>query len=280
MPSLLITDLDNTLYDWVTFFAQSFRALVDVLVRDLGVDREKLLDEFKTIHQAHGDSEYPFAALELPSVQAKFGHQSREMLKLAIDEAFHEFNRVRKKQLKLYESVESTLMSLRKADVIIVGHTEAMAVNAWFRLKRLGISAYFRRLYALESRLGKEFAGPDKLLDEDFIRLVPRTERKPNPRLVYDICDREGVKRERTWYVGDSLTRDIAMARAAGVHAVWAKYGTVYDKGLWESLVRITHWTDEDVARELELRKVFEKVQPDFVIDSFAGILPLMAVDA
>lgn len=277
---LLITDLDNTLYDWVTFFAQSFQALVDVLVEDLGVERERLLDEFKAIHQAHGDSEYPFAALELPSVQAKFGKLDREGLRVAVDRAFHAFNRARKQHLRLYDCVGSTLSALRKADVVIVGHTEAMAVNASFRLKHLGIAQHFRRLYALEGRLSSDFVKPpDDLLDENFIRLVPRSERKPNPRLVHDICERENVTRERTWYVGDSLTRDMGMAKAAGVHAVWAKYGTQYDRGLWSSLVRITHWTDEDVTREVELRNALEGIRPDHVIDSFGEILPLMGID-
>jgi phosphoglycolate phosphatase-like HAD superfamily hydrolase len=278
MP-LLITDLDNTLYDWVTFFARSFRALVDVLVEDLGVDQEKLLNEFKAIHQAHGDSEYPFAALELPSVQTRFGKEGPAGLRLAIDRAFHAFNRARKDHLKLYESVERTLVTLRNADVIIVGHTEAMAVNASFRLKHLGIASYFRRLYALEGRLSSDFVHPpDKPFDENFIRLVPRAERKPNPRLVHDICEREGCKLDQTWYVGDSLTRDIGMAKAAGVHAVWARYGTHYDRRLWDSLVRITHWTDDDVVREAELRKALEGVQPDFTINSFNEILPIMGL--
>lgn len=275
MP-LLITDLDNTLYDWVTFFARSFRVLVDVLIEDLGVNREELLDEFKTIHQAHGDSEYPFAALELPSVRAKYGDRSAEDLRMAIDHAFHAFNRARKSHLKLYDSVESTLAALNNAGVIIIGHTEAMAVNASFRLKHLKIAHFFRRLYALE---GRNFARrPDELLNVDFIRLVPREDRKPNPRLVHDICELERVRLEQTWYVGDSLTRDVAMAKAAGVRAVWAKYGTHYDRDLWNNLVRITHWTEEDVAREAELRKAFDSVQPDFTINSFAEILPLMGI--
>lgn len=60
------------------------------------------------------------------------------------------------------------------------------------------------------------------------------------------------MKIEHTWYVSDSLTRDMSMAKAAGVHAVRAKYGTRYDRDLWLDLVWITHWTDEDVAREAE----------------------------
>jgi len=46
---LLITDLDNTLYDWITYFANSFRAMVKDLATTLDVEEDllfpiKLLD--------------------------------------------------------------------------------------------------------------------------------------------------------------------------------------------------------------------------------------------
>jgi phosphoglycolate phosphatase-like HAD superfamily hydrolase len=279
--SLLITDLDNTLYDWVTYYALAFRALVDVLVEDLEVDREELLDEFKAVHQRHGDSEYPFAIFELPSVKRRFPHLKGDELRAALGRAFRAFEATREEHLRLYPAVASTLAALRQAGVQIVAHTEAMAENAYFRLRHLSISARFSALYALEGRLtGRDHLSPAAVaaLTEGFIQLVPRTERKPNPRLILDICSREGVRKEDAWYVGDSLTRDVSMAKTAGVKAVWARYGTWYDRGLWDSLVRITHWTDEDVARETELRRELSSVQPDWTIDSFAELTGLLSV--
>lgn len=96
---------------------------------------------------------------------------------------------------------------------------------------------------------------------------MPRTERKPNARLLLDICEREGVQPRDACYVGDSLTRDISMAKRAGVTAVWARYGLSYDPSLWELLVRVTHWTPEDVAREAELNLQVGGVQPDHMIE-------------
>jgi FMN phosphatase YigB (HAD superfamily) len=78
--------------------------------------------------------------------------------------------------------------------------------------------------------------------------------------------------------VGDSLVRDVSMAKAAGVHAVWARYGLQYDRALWEILVRVTHWTDEDVRREEELRRLTKDVQPDYTIDDFGELLALIGI--
>ena len=73
MPKkLLITDLDNTLYDWVTFFTSSFRGMIEELTKLLDVDEEILFAEFRAVHQKYGNSEQPFAVLELPSVLQKY----------------------------------------------------------------------------------------------------------------------------------------------------------------------------------------------------------------
>jgi phosphoglycolate phosphatase len=68
------------------------------------------------------------------------------------------------------------------------------------------------------------------------------------------------------------------MAKEAGVKAVWARYGTSYDPELWNVLVRVTHWTRDDVLREARLKESAKGVQPDAIIDSFADILPIVRV--
>ena len=275
---LLITDLDNTLYDWVTFFVKAFQGMVDELSILLGVDQEQLLTEFKALHQLCGSSEQPFTALDLPSVRKKFPGASRQHLLRELDKPLHAFNRLRKQHLRLYDCVAETLQVLCRSGVTVVGHTESSAENAFFRLQKLGIAGYFQRLYVLESSYpGHPDPERAALLSppDEFIETVPRSEKKPNPALLLDICRQERVDPEDSWYVGDSLTRDISMARMAGVTAVWARYGTQYDRELWNILVKVTHWSPEDVAREAELRKQFEHVQPDYVIDSFNEILSI-----
>jgi FMN phosphatase YigB (HAD superfamily) len=277
--ALLITDLDNTLYDWVTFFAKAFQGMVEELSELLDTDREQLYSEFKALNQSYGTSEQPFTALELPSVRHRFGDLSRRELMRKLDVPLHAFNRLRTQHLRLYPLVAETLRALSDRGVILVGHTESSAENALFRLQKLGIERCFKHLYVLES----SYAGhpdPERALalapPPDFIRAVPPSERKPNPNLLRDICHREGVNPRDACYVGDSLTRDVGMAKAAGVTAVWARYGTCYDKDLWKVLVRVTHWTDEDVRREEELKKEYHGIAPDFTIDSFGEILQLL----
>jgi len=279
---LLITDLDNTLYDWVTYFAKSFNAMVKDLALQLSVSEEKLLEEFKTVHQRYGNSEHPFAMFELPSVQSAFPNASRGELLLKLESPLSAFKRAREEHLRLYEGVAETLERLKNEGLIIVAHTEAVAVHAYYRLLRLNVLSCFRHIYALEGNVEPHpdpARGAELMPPPDLIREIPRSERKPNPELLRDICNREGVSVEDTFYVGDSLTRDVSMAKTAGVTAIWAKYGTRYDPRLWDSLVRVTHWTEDDVAREASLRENMETILPDYTIESFAELLDIVQAD-
>jgi phosphoglycolate phosphatase len=273
-PKLLITDLDNTLYDWVTFFTASFRSMVEELSVLIQVQEESILNEFKTVHQRYGNSEQPYAVLELPSIQNRFHSQTRDEVLRQIDPALHRFNSVRKRTLALYDGVIETLGELREAGVKIVGHTEAIVANSHWRLQALAIENYFSRLYTLEGKDAIHTSPNRRWIDppKGFVVVVPREERKPNPRLLMDICQREGVDLTSTYYLGDSLVRDVAMAKQAGVTAIWARYGTKYDPDCWTYLVKITHWTDEDVNREKDLKVKYGAVTPDYTIDSFSEL--------
>src|SRR6185503_8179782 len=126
--------------------------------------------------------------------------------------------------------------------VVVVGHTEAIAELAYYRLQMLGILPFFTHLYALDGELEPH---PDPNRDSEqfrpqagLITFVPKEERKPNPALLQDICSNEGFPFSDGCYVGDSLVRDVAMAKRAGLTAVWARYGTNYPADLWQAVVR------------------------------------------
>src|SRR5690349_5386677 len=67
--TVLITDLDNTLFDWVELWFQCFSPMLDSIVGISGIPREKLIPEIATVHQRHGTSEYSFLIDEVPSLQ-------------------------------------------------------------------------------------------------------------------------------------------------------------------------------------------------------------------
>ena len=48
---------------------------------------------------------------------------------------------------------------------------------------------------------------------------------------------------------------------------MWAKCGTTYDPASWRMLVRITHWTADDVARAQQAQETYGATEPDIVLN-------------
>jgi phosphoglycolate phosphatase len=241
----------------------------------MSVPQEVLLDELKAVHQRHHDSEHPFALLETPSAQ-RLGKVSHVELTEFLDPAFHAFNRVRKQNLRLYDGVFETLECVSQMPVPIVAYTDARVINCLFRLNQLKIRSFFSRLYA-PSHVAKEI--DDATMKDDFVHLLSAKDRKPNPQTLLDICSDYSVAPSSAVYVGDSLVRDVYMARRAGLHSAWAKFGTLYDKSLWPKLVRVTHWTEADVERENSLREQAKGIEPERTLNNFAELLKFYEFD-
>lgn len=268
---LIVTDLDNTLYDWVSWFVPAFYAMSERAAEILDVDHETLLDELRVVHRHHGSSEHPFSLLETATVRMRLNGMSNSAQREHLDEAFYRFNSVRKHTLKLYGSVSATLEALTNHGIPVVGYTDARTPNSLFRVNRLGLDVFLEHLYAPASRFPSDPSLHEH--DEVFLRVLPESDKKPNPMVLLDICRDFAVDPAHTVYIGDSLTRDVYMANTAGARSAWARYGTLSDPTLWEKLVRITHWTEEDVENEARLKMESAGTQPDYILDQFSDLL-------
>lgn len=282
--NLVIVDLDNTLYDWVGSFVPPFYAMVEAASVFLDVPQETLLEELQAVHRLHGSSEHPYALLETAAVQRQFPDRSRTELRELLSPVFHVFNKKRKDALRLYDGVDETLRAIVKSGVSVVAYTDARIHNSLFRMSRLQLVPLISRLYAPRHTVESEPPGPSpeylESIPEGYVRLLSAADRKPNPATLLDICDELRVPSVNALYIGDSLVRDVYMAQQAGLHNAWARYGSNYDRKLWPMLVRVTHWTADDVAREDQMRERAGKVVPEFAIDCFADILDYYAIHA
>jgi FMN phosphatase YigB (HAD superfamily) len=253
---LLVTDFDNTLYDWFAMWYPAFYSMLEEVQRTSGVDRETLLMEIRKIHQGRGTSEYSYLLEEIPSLVKM--HPAGNISEI-YGEAIHKYRAARKSALRLYPSVRQTLLSVRKAGVPIVVYTESLAYHSSTRIRELKLDGIVDYLYSpadhdfpagvsrqqLRSR-------PDKFYE--MVNTIPRTIAKgvikPDTHVLKQIIDEMGVAADATVYVGDSLMKDVAMAQDLGAIDVLAEYGIAQDKREYDLLREVSHWTEEDVARE------------------------------
>lgn len=278
----LICDLDNTLYDWVGFFVPSFYAMIDKIVEITGCDRDALIEDFRVVHMRNHDSEHGFAALETQLLKSHFPGKSAAEIAHYIDPAFHAYNRMRKDTLTTYPKVHETLAALQSSGIRLVAHSEAKYHSIIDRLSRLSLFRYFDRIYCRE-RSPSSHPEPTKARvmasKEDLEKVVELShhQRKPSVDVLQEICTRENASVEASAYVGDSISKDVAMANSAGLCSIWARYGTSIDPRSYEQLVRVSHWTPQEVEQEREFRRRAETVKPSAVLeDGFYELLDIL----
>ncbi|WP_077343330.1 HAD family hydrolase [Pseudocolwellia agarivorans] len=278
--NVLITDLDNTLFDWFGVWYASNFAMIERICSISGVNKETILSEMKSIHQKHGTAEYAFLLESLPSLQKLYGEP--ENIKEVMNDAIYAFRKARKHHLKLYDTVEDTLKKLKEIGVYIVAYTESKSYYTSYRIKKLGLDNYIDVLYSppdheLPDSEGTHTKFEFSQMDHKF---TPDGEFKPNPTLLLDIIKDIGSTPSNCIYVGDSEMKDMDMAQQAGVSDVFAKYGTAHFSGNtsdYDLLRAVTHWTNEDVQREIKIKEQSHNNPPNYTINAFEEILTLFS---
>jgi FMN phosphatase YigB (HAD superfamily) len=274
----LITDLDNTLFDWVNLWYHCFSAMLAGIAEISGVPDEQLKAEIRTVHQKHGTSEYSLLIEELPSLKERFaGQKLIEVFAPAIES----YRIERRKHLKLYPGVAETLLAIKGRGARIIGYTESMAFYSNYRLRRLGLDGVLEYVFCPEDHVLPEGLSPEELrkypashyqLRSAIQHYTPSGSKKPDATVLNAIMEDLKVPKEECIYVGDSLFKDVAMAQDAGVDDVWAKYGQAQSRAEYQLLRDVTHWSDADVEREQRIKE--REVNPTHTLaNSFSELL-------
>lgn len=180
--------------------------------------------------------------------------------------------------------MRETLDLIKASRTRIVAHTESKLYGVIDRFSRLDLFTYFSKIYCRERsasphpipEIGAEWLG--RIPAGTFVELSHH-QQKPDASVLLEICAREDVVPEYTAYVGDSVARDMLMAKRAGVFSIWAAYGAQHDPELYRKLVRISHWTADEVAREQRLQEEAKNIRPDYVArTSFAEVLTALDI--
>jgi len=268
----LIIDLDNTIFDWFAVWYASFQPIYDAVLTSSDKSIKEVEADIRRVHQLHRTSEYSFLIEELEILKNidKNGKR-RDQLSHAIQES----QVGRDQHMNLYEGVFKCLWNIKSKGTKIVAYTESMAFYSAYRLKRFGLDGVIDVLYSPKDHdipFGTSLHDLRRLPDEFYelqvtqTKYTPLGELKPNPKVLLDIIKSEGVNIDRSAYVGDSLFKDVAMARDVGVLDIHAKYGESQRKPEYSLLQRVSHWTEEDVKRESEIISRGHDFEPSIVL--------------
>jgi FMN phosphatase YigB (HAD superfamily) len=184
-------------------------------------------------------------------------------------EAALAYRRYWDEHLQLYPGVATALRTLAERGCRIAAYTENDAHVAAARLAQLGLGGVIDRVYGRVTSM--PFTEASWLLAQTpevcpiDVRGIPREWNKPRPEGLQSIFDDYRVPAAHGCYAGDNLWKDVAMARRAGTHACWARYGTVRTAADQALLARVAHWRPQDVAVERAASQ--ETIHPDVTLD-------------
>lgn len=189
--SVVVLDLDNTLWDWVRIWYNPFRAMLDEIVRISGIPEEDLYEPVAAVHRRHGTSEYAFLIEELEVIRGS-DETDKDVLK-RFEPAVHAYRDARRAVLQLYPTVFETLWKLRDLGVLVVGYTESQEFYTHYRLRRLNLDGLLDYLYSpadhdlppglTPERIRKYRADTYRLM-RTLHRNTPKGARKPNPEVL------------------------------------------------------------------------------------------------
>jgi len=281
---LVIVDLDNTLYDWLTYFGPAMRGLCTRLAELSGCPTEVLYQEFRDVFSRHGSVEYSFALQELPSLNKLHPNLSRSEIVNRYRGAIDIYQSRRRKYLQLYEGVAEGLQELRSLGITVFALSDAQRFHVVNRLKQLRIADLLDGICCVadhehdpdEVKEIRRFAAEryEAKLERELI--LPEGLRKPDRRVLDWLLEQLDMNPTEALYVGDSLIKDIPMAKAAGVYDCWAIYGTHYSIVDMATLVRVTNWPPAAVAAAIDATPDGVGIRPSHIAYSFADVVNLV----
>lgn len=294
---LIVTDIDNTVFDWVSYYVNAFAAMVNFLSDLTKIPYSKLASEARDVFTNYASTEFPFLAQEMPSIVEYYKYDIERMLVEAVDPARDAFLKAAEPYLTTYSGVIETFATLRKKhpNIPIAALTDAPRYVAMWKLNKLKILNYFHAVYGLGDpripvcKVTKKIkVHPDLLVKhlerKDFgftgkIRVLPDDYEKPGTKgfktvlMDYDLDEKKEDRASVLW-IGDNRRKDVALGNKVGVMTCWARYGTKIDSDL---LRRLNEFSPiQSIAKNAQVKTEesgTKEMEPTYTIDAFSQIV-------
>ena len=276
-PHLLVLDIDNTLFDWLPYYADSNTAVLKTLAELIAVPFPQLVEEFKQLME-HFDCNNSFVLPQLPSLAQM---PTRPDSAVIYQQCTAVFLQKANAALTPYPGVETTLSTIKRyrPHIKIVALTDSPALEAVWKITRLGLDPYFDGVYGLSNppivpaaTVLAEILAACKTYHGTVKRMPPEFE-KPSTRGLEMVMHDFGLDSSATdnvVYAGDNLKKDVALGKKAGVLTCWSEFGmSAYSPGLQQTL---SLSPASKIRQNLPNREDM-RLRPDVTLHKFSDIL-------
>lgn len=197
----VLFDVDNTLVDFMKMKEEAVWAAVDYMIdAGLCMKRQDAYNRIFEIYWRDGIEDQKIFDKFLLEVLGKIDYK-------ILAAGIVGYRRAKEGSLILYPHVYSTLMELLKMGKKLAVVSDAPVLQVWTRLAQTGLIHFFEVVVSF---------------DDTGVK-------KPDPKPFMVALNKLNLKPKEVVYIGDWAERDIVGAKQLGMHAVFAKYGDVFD---------------------------------------------------
>jgi putative hydrolase of the HAD superfamily len=193
----VLFDLDNTLIDFYAMKKAGIDAALDAML-DAGLKTNRNAAE-ETIQRIYAKRGMEYQRVFQEMMKQIIGRVNYKALGAGVVA----YRQAKESRLIPYPGVRKTLEALRKKGLKLGVVSDAPRIQAWTRLAAMKLHKSFDAVVAFEDTLKK----------------------KPSQAPFKVGARALGEKPGSTMFVGESLRRDIAGAKKAGMITCWARYG-------------------------------------------------------
>ena len=291
---ILVLDIDNTVFDWVTYYVHGMESLIAKVAEITKESTLAIAGQCRDVFERHNSIEYPFLIQELAAVNHIFGQDFEKMLSDVVEPGREAFLVGAAPFLKPYEDVVAALSTFRSEnpDTEIIALTDAPQYVAMWKLNKLGLLDFFNAVYGLpdptipvcnttgEIKVSKKILikhlNQTKFDFKGTVRELPEDYEKPaikGLKTVLMDCGMEDSPEKVLW-VGDNLRKDVTLRQTLGVKTVWAKYGTDIDPKIKVRLLGFS--PEKNIRKNVAIDPADESSPtPDHIIGSFSDLLDI-----
>ncbi len=221
----IIFDLDNTIIDFLKFKKMAINAAISSMI-DVGLSKREAKEVMKEIERIYSEKGMEYQHVFDEALKKVLGKVDFKILAAGVVA----YRKVKAAYMNTYPKTIQTFKELIKGGYRLGIFSDAPIFQMWQRLAEIGLINLFD--FAISSR---EF-GKDKTHRETFEWLMKKL--KLNPK--------------ETFFVGDSIDRDIYWPKKLGMKTILAKYG----KNAWG--------------------KPKKRIKPDYQINSIDELLKIL----
>lgn len=227
---IILFDADNTLWDWVKYYAPAYEAMAETIAKESKKRPEEVQKAMQEYYRKKGTIEDSGLVQGLTENHF-FEHLSAAQINRLTIKAHNAFKAAQPKKLPLYDGIEEALKEIASRNIFTAILTDATQRKALNRLKQSNLDQYFKYVISLPTQDPKQM--PEELEKERQeekkhwvqLELIEIKEQKPDTPLEKILgLTREQISKN-VIIVGDNEKKDIALAQKFDCVSLHAEYG-------------------------------------------------------